>query len=206
MKLAHDASVTRITGLRKIEAQPTAHVVVALPEATGALEPRVGGHEPAFANCIAAVKARRVLRFTYRASDGSAGYFFGRALLDRDRQPPRRPPHPAPRLVASTGAAHRRVRLLVRRGAGRGTRAAGMAGDARAQPLADLESVDAGKHDVEHHEVGAQTGRQAAAVVQAEQGVAEDPDRQEQQQRLALLILEPHGAAGARRLEIDRGR
>jgi GntR family transcriptional regulator len=37
LKLAHDASVTRITGLRKMESQPTAHVVVALPEATGAL-------------------------------------------------------------------------------------------------------------------------------------------------------------------------
>src|SRR5574341_1942486 len=31
LKLAYDASVTRITGLRKIESQPTAHVVVALP-------------------------------------------------------------------------------------------------------------------------------------------------------------------------------
>jgi len=37
LKLAGDASVTRITGLRKIESQPTAHVVVALPAATGAL-------------------------------------------------------------------------------------------------------------------------------------------------------------------------
>ena len=37
LKLAGDASVTRITGLRKMESQPTAHVVVSLPEATGAL-------------------------------------------------------------------------------------------------------------------------------------------------------------------------
>jgi GntR family transcriptional regulator len=37
LKLTGDTSVTRITGLRKIENQPTAHVVVSLPEATGAL-------------------------------------------------------------------------------------------------------------------------------------------------------------------------
>jgi GntR family transcriptional regulator len=37
LKLTDDTSVTRITGLRKIENQPTAHVVVSLPEATGAL-------------------------------------------------------------------------------------------------------------------------------------------------------------------------
>jgi len=37
LKLAQPASVRRITGLRKMEGQPTAHVVVALPESTGAL-------------------------------------------------------------------------------------------------------------------------------------------------------------------------
>ncbi len=37
LKLSGAALVTRITGLRKIESQPTAHVVVSLPEATGAL-------------------------------------------------------------------------------------------------------------------------------------------------------------------------
>jgi len=37
LKLTGDTSVMRITGLRKIENQPTAHVVVSLPEATGAL-------------------------------------------------------------------------------------------------------------------------------------------------------------------------
>ena len=38
------------------------------PEASGALEPRVGGNEPAFEACLAAVTQGRVLRFTYRAS------------------------------------------------------------------------------------------------------------------------------------------
>lgn len=37
LKLTGDTSVMRITGLRKIENQPTAHVVVSVPEATGAL-------------------------------------------------------------------------------------------------------------------------------------------------------------------------
>ncbi len=38
------------------------------PEATGALEPRVGAGEPAFAACLAAVTEGRGLRFDYRAS------------------------------------------------------------------------------------------------------------------------------------------
>jgi GntR family transcriptional regulator len=37
LKLAGDARVTRIAGLRKTENEPTAHVVVSLPEAVGAL-------------------------------------------------------------------------------------------------------------------------------------------------------------------------
>jgi proteasome accessory factor B len=41
------------------------------PEATGALEPRVGATEPAFASCLSAVRDGRALRFTYRASGRS---------------------------------------------------------------------------------------------------------------------------------------
>src|SRR5574341_2233719 len=37
LKLGADARVTRITGLRQVENQPTAHVVVSLPQVTGAL-------------------------------------------------------------------------------------------------------------------------------------------------------------------------
>ena len=39
----------------------------------------------------------------------------GLPLVDRNRRPPRRPPHPAPRLVEPRRAAARRVRLVVRR-------------------------------------------------------------------------------------------
>ena len=38
------------------------------PEATGALEPRVGANEPAFEACLAAVTEGRALRFGYRAT------------------------------------------------------------------------------------------------------------------------------------------
>jgi proteasome accessory factor B len=41
------------------------------PEASGALEPRVGATEPAFAACLSAVRDGRALRFTYRASGRS---------------------------------------------------------------------------------------------------------------------------------------
>ena len=55
-------------------AGPTATALIKLraagidaPPATGALEPRVGGNEPAFAACLAAVTEGRAVRFDYRA-------------------------------------------------------------------------------------------------------------------------------------------
>ncbi len=41
------------------------------PEASGALEPQVAGNEPSFEACLAAVTARRAVRFTYHASGGA---------------------------------------------------------------------------------------------------------------------------------------
>ena len=41
------------------------------PEASGALEPQIAGNEPSFEACLAAVTARRAVRFTYRAAGGA---------------------------------------------------------------------------------------------------------------------------------------
>lgn len=49
------------------------------PDATGALEPQVGGNEPAFEGCLDAVKTGRAVRFSYRATGGTAE--------DRDVEP-----------------------------------------------------------------------------------------------------------------------
>ena len=75
-RLLHSAPLAGATGSALLKLRAAG---IDAPEATGALEPRVGGHEPAFAACLSAVKARRVLRFTYRAS--------GRAAEAREVQP-----------------------------------------------------------------------------------------------------------------------
>ena len=58
--------------------------------------------------------------------------------LDRDRHASRRPPHPAPRLVASRRAAARRVRLVVRRGPRRRAHALAARHDRRPEREAPL--------------------------------------------------------------------
>ena len=75
-RLLHSAPLAGATGSALLKLRAAG---IDAPEATGALEPRVGGNEPAFPACLAAVKAGRVLRFTYRAS--------GRAPEPREVQP-----------------------------------------------------------------------------------------------------------------------
>jgi proteasome accessory factor B len=64
-RLLHSAPLAGATGSALLKLRAAG---IDAPEATGALEPRVGGNEPAFEACLAAVTAGRLLRFTYRAS------------------------------------------------------------------------------------------------------------------------------------------
>jgi len=75
-RLLHSAPLARATGTALLKLRAAG---IDAPEASGALEPRVGGNEPAFAACLSAVTAGRLLRFTYRAS--------GRAPEAREVQP-----------------------------------------------------------------------------------------------------------------------
>jgi proteasome accessory factor B len=64
-RLLHSAPLARATGTALLKLRAAG---IDAPEATGALEPRVGVNEPAFEACLAAVTEGRVLHFTYRAS------------------------------------------------------------------------------------------------------------------------------------------
>ncbi len=75
-RLLHSAPLAGATGSALLKLRAAG---IDAPEATGALEPRVGGHEPAFPKTLDAVTSGRLLRFTYRAS--------GRAPEAREVQP-----------------------------------------------------------------------------------------------------------------------
>ena len=75
-RLLHSAPLAGATGAALLKLRAAG---IDAPEASGALEPRVGGGEPAFEACLAAVTAKRALRFTYRAS--------GRQPEQRDVRP-----------------------------------------------------------------------------------------------------------------------
>ena len=64
-RLLHSAPLGSATGTALLKLRAAG---IDAPEATGALEPRVGGNEPAFEACLAAVTVKQVVRFTYRAS------------------------------------------------------------------------------------------------------------------------------------------
>ena len=64
-RLLHSAPLAGATGRALLKLRAAG---IDAPEATGALEPRVGGNEPAFEACLAAVTDGRLLRFTYRVS------------------------------------------------------------------------------------------------------------------------------------------
>ncbi|MCA1710529.1 MAG: WYL domain-containing protein [Actinobacteria bacterium] len=67
-RLLHSAPMAGATGSALLKLRAAG---IDAPEATGALEPRVGGNEPAFEACLAATTAGRLLHFTYRASGGA---------------------------------------------------------------------------------------------------------------------------------------
>lgn len=75
-RLLHSAPLAGATGTALLKLRAAG---IDAPEATGALEPRVGGNEPAFGACLAAVTDGRMLRFTYRAG--------GRAPEPREVRP-----------------------------------------------------------------------------------------------------------------------
>lgn len=84
LKLADDAGVTRITGLRRTENQPTAHVVVSLPEAIGALLPlRSGAAYPPISSLLVDRLNRRVREIRQVIAVAMANPAVARALRIR---------------------------------------------------------------------------------------------------------------------------
>jgi proteasome accessory factor B len=75
-RLLHSAPLAGATGSALLKLRAAG---IDAPEATGALEPRVGGHEPAFPKTLQAVTSGRLIRFTYRPS--------GRGPEPREVQP-----------------------------------------------------------------------------------------------------------------------